>query len=105
MPVARQGGIGVAQRAEHGASILRFGFVAAGLRLVHAGAGAAEIECVPLQIGSSEGQEVVTSKESARGCGAEAQISEQGELGKPVRLALADLCGLRGKPRLGSADI
>src|ERR1700679_559575 len=97
MAVARQGSIGVAQRAEHGASILRFSLVAAGLGLVYAGAGAAEVERVPLQIRNSEGHEVVASNEATRGCGAEAQISEQGELGKPVRLALADLCGLRGK--------
>src|ERR1700735_2702535 len=104
MAVARQGSIGVAQRVEHGASILRFSLIAAGLGLIHARAGAAEVERVPLQIRNSESQEVVASSETTRGCGAKAQISEQGKLGKPVRFALADLCGLRGKPKLGGAN-
>src|ERR1700722_10897636 len=105
MAVARQGSIRRAERVELGASILRLSLIAAGFGLIHAGAGAAEVERVPLQIRNSEGQEVVASNETTRGCGAEAHISEQGKLGKPVRFALADLCGLRGKPKLGSANV
>ena len=35
----------------------------------------------------------------------EAQIAEQRQLGEPVRLALADLRGLRGEPQLRGADV